>query len=52
MKKAFTLVEHLVVIGIIAILAAILLPALSKGRDKARTISCVSNMKQLALASN
>ena len=49
-RNAFTLIELLVVIAIIAILAAILFPVFAQAREKARTISCLSNTKQIALA--
>jgi prepilin-type N-terminal cleavage/methylation domain-containing protein len=49
-KNAFTLVELLVVVGIISVIVALLLPALQRARSQAQAVTCLTNMRQIALA--
>jgi len=49
-NAAFTLVELLVVIAVVAVLASLILPALARSKDSARRIQCVSNIRQLGMA--
>src|SRR5688572_25886579 len=50
--SAFTLVELLIVIGIIVVLIAVLLPAINRAREQGRSVGCLNNLKQLGLAMN
>ena len=50
MKRAFTLIELLVVIAIVSLLAALLLPVLSRAKSSSKRIACTSNVRQINLA--
>lgn len=50
MRKAFTLLEMLVVIGIISVLAALIFPAFARARGRAKCVQCISNLRQIGTA--
>jgi len=52
LKKAFTLVELLVVVGIMALLLSVLMPALAKARQQSKAVVCLSNLRQMAIAAH
>ena len=50
MRRAFTLLELLVVMAIISVLAALLLPTLARSKESARKIQCINNLRELGIA--